>query len=233
MPILTLALLARAAYPPEVRVGKAESIPHVVDRSEIAGCNAVLLDVFEDIESGVEAYCCLLLANVGDRQRECLIYTWRGTDGLKDLTTDAKARMVRTPYGHMHRGFWGHYRAGVEWVSDMHSDHCRQHMIEWAVGHSLGGAAAGACALDRGMYLTTFGAPVLGDKQVTAALSDLPYVYRAWHLGDTVVWTPGVVTNALLRTDYDVGPYKGGGQCVGFGRHAVSSYVQTFREASK
>lgn len=228
-----LARLARAAYPPEVRVGKAEGIPHVINRQEVADCNAVLLSCFEDVDAGVEAYCCLKLAILEDRQRECLIFTWRGTDGLKDVTTDAKARMVRTPYGHMHRGFWGHYRAGAEWVSDMHSDHWKPHMVEWANGHSLGGAAAGVCALDWGMHLTTFGSPVLGDKHVTAALSDLPYVYRAWHLGDAVVWTPGAVSNTILRTDYDVGPWKGGGVCVGFGRHAVASYVETFREADE
>jgi triacylglycerol lipase len=103
------------------------------------------------------------LMDFDDRGNVLLAFRGTEPDNLRDWATDAKFRMVETPIGMVHRGFW---EAASEVMDDikytLRNIDKDQRII--ATGHSLGGALANLCAvlLDRDGHdvrLVTFGAP--------------------------------------------------------------------------
>jgi len=224
-----LCKLSKYAYPPKARDDeKGQPLQsYVVQKDEIAKVGAELLSVFEDKVNSVECYCVRIILTVGGITRSTIVYTYRGTHGLRDLGTDILADMVKTSYGRVHLGFRRYYQISREWVLDTLRD-IRYDYSEPVIanGHSLGGGGAANCALENGFFLSTFGCPTIGDAESNVRIEELPGAVRCWQTFDRVAYAPSHWTNRILETNYDWGPWKGCGQWVGFGRHAISGYEQ-------
>jgi len=79
---------------------------------------------------------------------------FRGTHELADWLTDADCRLVAAPFGMVHAGFWRAYQSIAPLLP----------AAEVITGHSLGGALALLCGLDRlhrgeDVRVVTFGQP--------------------------------------------------------------------------
>jgi len=101
---------------------------------------------------------------------EIIILAFRGTDSIEDWMTDVDAKLIKGPFGKVHRGF-------LEALDCVWSD-IKKTMLEfqinsqpfWITGHSLGGALAALSAArfieeesKRAKGIYTFGQPRVGN----------------------------------------------------------------------
>ncbi|MBU4311789.1 MAG: lipase family protein [Candidatus Omnitrophica bacterium] len=102
---------------------------------------------------------------------EIIILTFRGTDSIEDWITDADARLVKGPWGRVHRGFREALNCIWHDIKRTLTEFQYKSQPFWIAGHSLGGALATLAAAKfikeeykrpKGIY--TFGQPRVGNK---------------------------------------------------------------------
>jgi hypothetical protein len=188
-----------------------------------------LVGVYRNEKESVEAMASTRYVQRGDEYPvEHLVISIPGTEDIRDGARDMEFQMSKTPFGMGHTGFWEYYLVMREWILDMIADHSRDREVA-IDGHSLGGAAAVYAALDTQSHLLTFGCPTPGDSDVIHSIRRLAvgrYVARYYFATDPIVWGPGFIANSRFSMTYDYGPWKGGGRCLGMGRHRIKSYVK-------
>ena len=120
---------------------------------------------------------------------EVLLIAFRGTENIKDWTTNLKFKPIDGPAGQIHRGFYtAAVRAWDDHIRSLVDRFQTQDQPIWITGHSLGGALAVATAaylqLDQninvqgGVY--TFGQPRVGNRAFASAFNNV-FMNRAFH----------------------------------------------------
>lgn len=125
------------------------------------------------------------------RRADMVALVFRGTEGkLEDITTDLKARLIKSKAGKVHNGFNLAYesvkdeiRAAIEQITDVPI---------YITGHSLGAALATLATFDLNRdnlaACYTFGSPRVGDKSLDWKIK-IP-VYRVVNSTDIVANVP-------------------------------------------
>jgi triacylglycerol lipase len=132
---------------------------------------------------------------------DMVLLAFRGTEPekIKDWLTDAQARLVPTPMGHLHNGFWTAFKTVEPTIlQDLSTDSDIRGKPLWVTGHSLGAALAtimaASCVLAglsvAGHY--NFGSPRVGDSSFTSFYNErcAPVTFRFVNNNDIVTRVP-------------------------------------------
>jgi len=140
------------------------------------------------------------------RDRHRTIVAFRGSDDLWDWLTNLRAWTAVTPYGRVHRGYYGVLQSLADELRAVLVDDARRRPVV-LTGHSMGGALAVVAGLllteagskPGGIY--TFGQPQVGDHHFSRSFSERypARLFRFVNGADAIAaWTYG--RRAMLGT---------------------------------